>query len=340
MSPTETPVRDPGTATPGRARHAAPLVPGSRGRIVGIDAARGLALLGMMAVHALYVSDATGAPTWVGRIASGNAAALFAVLAGVGVAFMTGRTRVTGAGPARRAGAALVARAAVIGLLGLALGVVTDAEVAAVILPAYAVLFVLAVPLVLLPTPVLVGGAVLGAAGLPALSHLVRAGMPPPVLDNPSLGRLVTDPTGLLRELLLTGTYPALTWIPYLAIGLALGRAHLRSPRFAAGLAAGRRGPRGGRVRRVGVPARARRRPRGPLRDVRGDRPRPGRPAGDPRLRRRRHHPDDDVVVARGGRPAHLDAARPRPHHRHRAGRHRDHALPRRRASGRRCAPP
>lgn len=239
MSPTETPVRDPATATPGRARHAAPLVPGSRGRVVGIDAARGLALLGMMAVHALYVSDAAGAPTWVGRIASGNAAALFAVLAGVGVAFMTGRTRVTGAGPARRAGAALVARAGVIGLLGLVLGSVTEAEVAAVILPAYAVLFVLAVPLVLLPTPLLVGGAVLGAAGLPALSHLVRAGMPPPALANPSLGRLVTDPTGLLRELLVTGTYPALTWIPYLAIGLALGRAHLRSPRFAAGLAAG-----------------------------------------------------------------------------------------------------
>ena len=340
MSPTETPVRDPGTATPGRARHAAPLVPGSRGRIVGIDAARGLALLGMMAVHALYVSDATGAPTWVGRIASGNAAALFAVLAGVGVAFMTGRTRVTGAGPARRAGAALVARAAVIGLLGLALGVVTDAEVAAVILPAYAVLFVLAVPLVLLPTPVLVGGAVLGAAGLPALSHLVRAGMPPPTLDNPSLGRLVTDPTGLLRELLLTGTYPALTWIP---VPRDRSRARPGPPALATvrRRARGRRrGPRGGRVRRVGVPARARRRPRGPLRDVRGDRPRPDRPAGDPRLRRRRHHPDDDVVVARGGRPAHLDAARPRPHHRHRAGRHRDHALPRRRASGRPCAPP
>ena len=244
MSPTETPVRDAPTSPaavpkPGRSRHAAPPAPGSRGRIVGVDAARGLALLGMMAVHSLEVSDAAGEPTWVGRIASGTAAALFAVLAGVGVAFMTGRRRVTGAGPTRRAAVALVARAAVVGLLGLTLGLVTDAEIAAVILPAYAVLFVLAVPLVLLPTGVLVGAAALGAGALPVLGHLLRAHLPPPRLDNPSLSWLLADPVGLVRELLVTGTYPALSWLPYLAVGLALGRAPLRSSRFAAGLAAG-----------------------------------------------------------------------------------------------------
>lgn len=43
------------------------------GRIPGIDAARGVALLGMMAVHALFVVDDRGAPTAVGLIASGNA---------------------------------------------------------------------------------------------------------------------------------------------------------------------------------------------------------------------------------------------------------------------------
>jgi hypothetical protein len=209
------------------------------GRIPGIDAARGVALLGMMAVHALFVVDDRGAPTAVGLIASGNAAALFAVLAGVGVAFLTGRARVSGAVAARRAAAGLVARAAVIGLLGLALGLAVDAEVAAVILPFYAVLFVLAVPLVLLPTPVLVGGAVAAAAGLPFLGHLVRAHLPLPRGENPSLAWIGTDPAGLVRELLLTGTYPALTFLPYLAAGLALGRAPLRSPRWAAGLAAG-----------------------------------------------------------------------------------------------------
>ncbi len=209
------------------------------GRVPGIDAARGVALLGMMAVHALWVVDDRGAPTAAGLIASGNAAALFTVLAGVGVAFLTGRARVSGAAAVRRAASGLVARAAVIGLLGLALGLTVDAEVAAVILPFSAVLVVLAVPLVLLPTPVLAGGVVAAAAGLPFLSHLVRAHLPLPRGENPSLAWIGTDPVGLVRELVLTGAYPALSFLPYLVAGLALGRAPLRSPRCAAALAAG-----------------------------------------------------------------------------------------------------
>ncbi|MFC5137794.1 heparan-alpha-glucosaminide N-acetyltransferase domain-containing protein [Actinomycetospora rhizophila] len=230
------------TATPTAAhrRDAAPAAASPpQGRVLGVDAARGVALLGMMAVHALYVTDAQGQETWVGLIATGNAAALFAVLAGVGIAFLTGRARVRGAVDTRRAAASLTARAVVIGLLGLALGGATDPEVATVILAYYAVLFVLAIPLVLLPTRVLLAGAVLGAAAIPVGSHLVRGHLPPPDLDNPSLSWLVTDPAELLRELFLTGSYPALSWLPYLAVGLAIGRAPLRSPRLAAGLAGG-----------------------------------------------------------------------------------------------------
>ncbi|MDD7932046.1 heparan-alpha-glucosaminide N-acetyltransferase domain-containing protein [Actinomycetospora straminea] len=211
----------------------------SEGRVLGVDAARGVALLGMMAVHALHVADAEGRPTWVGTVALGHAAALFAVLAGVGTAVLTGRARVRGGADTRRAAASLTARAIVIGVLGLAVGGVTDPEVATVILPSYAVLFLLAIPLVLLPTPVLVGGAVLGAAGFPVVSHLVRDRLPLPELGNPSLSWLVTDPLGLVRELFLTGSYPALSWLPYLAVGLVVGRARLRSPRLAAGLAGG-----------------------------------------------------------------------------------------------------
>ena len=70
-------------------------------------------------------------------------------------------------------------------------------------------LFVLAVPLVLLPTPVLVGTAVLGAGGLPVLSQLARAHLPAPRLDNPSF-RVAPSriPFGLGRELLITWLYP------------------------------------------------------------------------------------------------------------------------------------
>lgn len=247
MAATQTPVRHPGPRTAAAPEppadtpdtHDRPDTGRPGRRIAGIDAARGLALLGMMADHALYVVDAQGDPTWVGLVATGNAAALFAVLAGAGIAFTTGRARVRGGRDVRRTAAALLARAAVIGLIGLAVGGATDPGSATVILAYYAVLFVLAVPLVLLPTPVLVGTAVLGAGGLPVLSQVTRAHLPAPRLDNPTFAWLLDDPVGLLRELLLTGLYPSLSWVPYLAAGLALGRLRLRSARVAAVLTAG-----------------------------------------------------------------------------------------------------
>jgi hypothetical protein len=50
-----------------------------------MDAARGLALVGMFATHILPLSDARG-ETLTGLLADGRSSALFAVLAGVGVA--------------------------------------------------------------------------------------------------------------------------------------------------------------------------------------------------------------------------------------------------------------
>ena len=65
------------------------------GRLHGIDAARGLALLGMMATHLLPTFESTAdlTPTWIGLTFSGRAAALFAVLAGVGLALSTGKRK-------------------------------------------------------------------------------------------------------------------------------------------------------------------------------------------------------------------------------------------------------
>ncbi|WP_300014087.1 heparan-alpha-glucosaminide N-acetyltransferase domain-containing protein [Pseudonocardia sp.] len=220
--------------SPPAAGPAAPAAAASRPRLVGVDAARGVALLGMMAVHALYAFGADGDPTVAYSVSTGRSAAVFAVLAGVGIAFTTGRARV-GADRAVPTAAGLTARAAVIGLVGLALGY-TDAEIAAVILPYYAVLFVLAVPLVFLGTRTLIGLGVLAAFGMPVLGHLVRDGLAPPRLTNPSFGYLVTDPLGLLVELTLTGYYPALAWLAYLCVGIAVGRLTLSSARVAAGL--------------------------------------------------------------------------------------------------------
>ena len=235
-----------GTSVPAQRQHPpdAPLPPAfptakpvSGPRLTGVDAARGVALLGMMAVHALIDVRRAGRPTVIFSLSAGRSAAVFAVLAGVGIAFLTGRRRVALGRPAGEAAASLVARALVIGAIGLALGY-TDPEIATVILPYYAVLFLIAVPLVLLPTPVL---AVLGpavAVGMPFLSHHLRMSLPLPDVGNHSFVDLVTNPLGMLTELTLTGEYPALPWTAYLCVGIVVGRLRLSSPKVAASLLA------------------------------------------------------------------------------------------------------
>ena len=62
-----------------------------RTRLAGVDAARGLAVLGMVAVHVLPTDDRDGQLTLPEAIAGGRSSAAFAVLAGVGVALATRR---------------------------------------------------------------------------------------------------------------------------------------------------------------------------------------------------------------------------------------------------------
>jgi uncharacterized membrane protein len=63
------------------------------GRIVGLDVARCLALLGMVATHVLLDRGADGDLTSTQWLAGGRASALFAVLAGASLALMTGGRR-------------------------------------------------------------------------------------------------------------------------------------------------------------------------------------------------------------------------------------------------------
>ena len=67
------------------------------GRITGLDTARGVAILGMIATHIypLIHHDAAGmvaSPTWAGWGFTGVSSALFVVLAGVGLSILTANT--------------------------------------------------------------------------------------------------------------------------------------------------------------------------------------------------------------------------------------------------------
>lgn len=198
-------------------------------RIVGVDVARGIALLGMAAVHVLPLEGADGDPTWVEHVASGRSAALFAVLAGVGLALAYGRRP-----SLPRAGTALVVRALLIGAVGLLLGTLDSGL--AVILAYYALFFVLVVPWLRAGSRTLVGSALVVAVGMPFVSLAVRDDLPARDTASPDPGDLLA-PGQLISELLLTGYYPAAVWAAYLLAGLAVGRLALGSRRTAVGLA-------------------------------------------------------------------------------------------------------
>lgn len=201
-------------------------------RLLGVDAARAVALVGMFATHILPLRTDEGTRTLTGLLADGRSSALFATLLGVGVALSTPRP--DGGRAHLAAGAGLLVRGLLVGLLGLAL-VGLDPPVA-VILAYYGLLLVVAIPLLRLPVWALAGGAVLAGLGTPALSHLLRTGRPDGPGPQPGLGSLA-EPVDLLVTLGLTGYYPVLTWTTYLLAGMAVGRCDLRSPRVAAALA-------------------------------------------------------------------------------------------------------
>lgn len=197
-------------------------------RLVGLDLARFLALLGMMATHLLALRDDAGDPTWVAEVLSGRASALFALLAGVSLALMTGGPRPL-RGEARVArSAALLVRALAIGLLGLALGGVDSGL--AVILVHYAVLFALGVLVVGWSARSLALLAVVSTVVAPLVLWWLRPHLPPRGFESPSFEQLEA-PWQLTTEILFTGYYPVLVWTAYLAAGMALGRLDLRAVR-------------------------------------------------------------------------------------------------------------
>lgn len=182
----------------------------------------------MMATHLLatFESNATLTPTWIGLTFSGRAAALFAVLAGIGLALSTGKQRPLEGAALSSARRGIAMRALVIAVVGLALG---GLEVnVAVILVHYAVLFLCVLPFLGLRLKALCAWAAGWILGSPVLAFLLRPWLmvadPPLQLNhNPGWEDLST-PGQLLGDLFLTGYYPVFQWLSYLLVGLVIGR--------------------------------------------------------------------------------------------------------------------
>jgi uncharacterized membrane protein YeiB len=194
-------------------------------RLLGLDVARGLAVLGMFGAHLGAPDDLVLAdPASWAAVVHGRSSILFAVLAGVSIALLSGgRSRFEDredAGAARtRSRIRIVVRALAIFLIGVALTAL-DTNII-VILEYYALMFLFAVPMIRWRARHLFILAGAWAVVSPVIVVL--------------LGTVAAAYGGseenLLVELLVTGGYPVIAWMSFLWFGMGLGRLDLTSVR-------------------------------------------------------------------------------------------------------------
>lgn len=195
-------------------------------RMVGIDVARALAIIGMLAVNVGPTRPAAAAMEsgdffwWLYELPTGRASILFMVLAGVGMSLLTRRARITGAPMPL---ATILWRAVL--LIVLALGLQMMDHQVNVILASYGVLFLCAIPLLRAPTGILALIAGAGTLVFPMLwiSMQLMTGTTfryvSPAFTDP--------PQTMVHSIVLTGSYPVLIWsVPFIT-GMILGRLDL-----------------------------------------------------------------------------------------------------------------
>ena len=188
-------------------------------RILGLDIARGLAILGMAGAHIGETEPFQwlDPATWTDLV-HGRSSILFAVLAGVSIALMTGRSTLPDRERIPSIRLNLIGRGAVIFLIGLALEMLNTPI--AVILTLYGLLYVAVIPFLRWRVwQLLVASGVLALAG-PALLAF--------------LGAVTLHPYGAGIGFVLYGTYPITVWMAFVLGGLALGRLRIDQVRTAA----------------------------------------------------------------------------------------------------------
>jgi uncharacterized membrane protein len=198
-------------------------------RLRGVDAARAIAVLGMVMVHFgpnprpdTLLGDLYG-------VSHGRASVLFALLAGVGVALLVGgrsRGQPTTRRPIFLARGRLICRGALLLPLGLWLQQLDHG--AYVILQYYAVYFLFAALVLTLPDRWLLAGSAAVFVGGPLFYLWGAMFMPAWYTGDPAS---LDDPISkIVRDLLLAGKYPLVTWAAPLLVGLWIGRRNLAAP--------------------------------------------------------------------------------------------------------------
>ncbi|MEV1130056.1 heparan-alpha-glucosaminide N-acetyltransferase domain-containing protein [Agromyces sp. NPDC049794] len=189
-------------------------------RVVGVDAARGLALIGMFVAH-VSPAVANAEVTELIALADERPRLLFALTAGIGLGFISGGVRpiAAGRGELRRQ---IAIRAVILIALGMFIWFTLDPLVF-IILDVYGIAFLVLLPMLFLPPWVVLGLGVALLAVTPALTAVgARTEFVQTVLETP---------LKFLADWAVAGAYPVIIWVAVMLIGLALARLGLESPR-------------------------------------------------------------------------------------------------------------
>ncbi len=226
---------DPDTAPGTSGAPDAPEAPGDpdpgaavrryRGRVAGIDVARGLAVLGMFCAHVAPRDPRDPAVLRLLVTASdGRSSILFALLAGVSLAILTGRNVVYEGEQMRTARLRILGRSAMLVVIaGLLVSLGTSINI---ILAFYAAWFVAALPFARWPAARLLrAAAVLSVLGpLTAVGVIWLAG---------SLGMWMTgDANSFIVEVFFSGAYPGASYMVFVLAGMGIGRLDVTSTRL------------------------------------------------------------------------------------------------------------
>lgn len=193
-------------------------------RLLGLDLARGIAIFGMFVAHVgpdawipassndpSVMGDGSGTTVWIWEIFHSTMPAMFALLAGVSMALMAGGLVPRFGRDRARVSVRILVRAAVLAVLGVVLTALHTP--AMVILVYFALYFVLALPFLGMRARTLAWIAGVWAVAGPIASWVIRA---------------ATDTDSVIFRYPLSGDYPAMTWMPFVIAGMALGRMDLR----------------------------------------------------------------------------------------------------------------
>ncbi|RXZ72216.1 heparan-alpha-glucosaminide N-acetyltransferase domain-containing protein [Agromyces albus] len=189
-------------------------------RIDGVDAARGLALIGMFIAHVAPAVEALPAAEFL-ALADERPRLLFALTAGIGLGFMSGGMR-----PISEERGELRRQIAVRAVILIALGMLiwsTLNPLVFIILDVYGVAFLVMLPLIFVSRHVTLGAGIALLAVTPAVASIGA--------HSEFVNAVRQTPLKFLADWAVGGAYPVIVWVSVMLIGLALARYDLTSAR-------------------------------------------------------------------------------------------------------------